>query len=65
MLEVAGLVMFQPHQSRGHEQPTGPMGPGDSNSSSRQREWGIRLSDQERSPGPRGLMSLGDMLQIA
>eukprot|EP00973_Karenia_brevis_P092569 12413031-Karenia_brevis.AAC.1 len=31
----------------------------------RPRDWGIRLSALEWSPGPEGLMSLGDMLQIA
>eukprot|EP00973_Karenia_brevis_P088300 12243971-Karenia_brevis.AAC.1 len=32
---------------------------------SRPKEWGIRLSDQEWSPGPGGLMSLGEMLPAA
>eukprot|EP00973_Karenia_brevis_P031649 4364473-Karenia_brevis.AAC.1 len=31
----------------------------------RPRERGIRLSDQEWSPGPQGLMSLGDTLLLA
>eukprot|EP00973_Karenia_brevis_P049888 6926476-Karenia_brevis.AAC.1 len=29
------------------------------------REWGIRLTDQEWLPGPGGLASLGELLQIA
>eukprot|EP00973_Karenia_brevis_P092678 12413583-Karenia_brevis.AAC.1 len=66
MLDVAGLHMHQEHhQVRVTEQPKGPEGLGATDSSSRPREWGIRLSDQEWFPGPGGLASLGELLQLA
>eukprot|EP00973_Karenia_brevis_P075498 10487142-Karenia_brevis.AAC.1 len=46
----------------GNEQLRGSEGP--EVMSNRPREWGIRLSDQW-SPGPEGLMSLGEMLLAA
>eukprot|EP00973_Karenia_brevis_P090513 12402952-Karenia_brevis.AAC.1 len=65
MLEGAGLEMHQEHQVRDTEQPDGPEGLGAKDSSSRPREWGIKLSDQEWSSGPRGLAGLGELLQLA
>eukprot|EP00973_Karenia_brevis_P063080 8770607-Karenia_brevis.AAC.1 len=55
--------MHQPDQVMVDEQPRGPEGHG--GLSGRPRQWGIRLSDQEWSPGPGGLMSLGEMLLLA
>eukprot|EP00973_Karenia_brevis_P018685 2562057-Karenia_brevis.AAC.1 len=63
MVEIAGLTMHQPKQSMGNEQLRGSEGP--CAMPHRLRDWGIRLSDQEWSPGPEGLMSLGDMLKLA
>eukprot|EP00973_Karenia_brevis_P064901 9013853-Karenia_brevis.AAC.1 len=55
--------MHQPNQLMGNEQLRGPEG--HEGMPSRPKQWGIRLSDQEWSPGPGGLMSLGEMLLSA
>eukprot|EP00973_Karenia_brevis_P039160 5408925-Karenia_brevis.AAC.1 len=57
------MLAQKPHQGRGTEQLRGSQGP--EGLPHRPRDWGIRLSDQEWSPGPQGLMSLGDMLLLA
>eukprot|EP00973_Karenia_brevis_P062627 8707248-Karenia_brevis.AAC.1 len=63
MVELAGLTMHQPNQVMGNAQLRGSEGP--VVMPSRPMEWGIRPSDQEWSPGPKGLMSLGEMLLAA
>eukprot|EP00973_Karenia_brevis_P004150 570015-Karenia_brevis.AAC.1 len=63
MVELAGLNMHQLHQVMGDEQFRGPEG--HVGKPSRPKQWGIRLSDQEWSLGPGGLMSLGEMLLSA
>eukprot|EP00973_Karenia_brevis_P058702 8175712-Karenia_brevis.AAC.1 len=63
MLEDAGLEMYQPAPEK--VQQISPDRPGNNTGSSRHKDWGIRLSDQEWLPGPKGQMSLGDMLQSA
>eukprot|EP00973_Karenia_brevis_P094363 12422087-Karenia_brevis.AAC.1 len=62
MAELVGLSMYQPPQVQG-EQLTGPHGQGDR--PSRPRNCQIRLTGQEWSRGPKGFMSLGEMLQMA
>eukprot|EP00973_Karenia_brevis_P006987 947176-Karenia_brevis.AAC.1 len=50
MTIISGLTMHYQHQSMGNEQLMGSEGPG--KMPHRPRDWGIRLSDQEWSPGP-------------
>eukprot|EP00973_Karenia_brevis_P080635 11186147-Karenia_brevis.AAC.1 len=60
--ELVGLSMYQEPKTQG-KQLTGPNGQG--NRPGRLRNYYIRLTGQEWFGGPNGLMSLGEMLQIA
>eukprot|EP00973_Karenia_brevis_P012978 1761336-Karenia_brevis.AAC.1 len=62
MAEPAGLSMHQEPQTQG-KQLTGPNGHGQR--PGRPRSYQIRLSDQDWSGGPHGLMSLVEIVHIA
>eukprot|EP00973_Karenia_brevis_P091495 12407733-Karenia_brevis.AAC.1 len=62
MLEVAGWSMYQAPTVQA-EQLLSPKGPEDRPSKPRMHQ--IRLSNQQWPEGPKGLMSLGDMLHMA
>eukprot|EP00973_Karenia_brevis_P083247 11542951-Karenia_brevis.AAC.1 len=63
MAELVGMSVYQPSQVQADEQFTGPQG--QTHRPRRPKHYQIRLSSQQWATGPQGLMSLGEMLQMA